>query len=146
MKNLQLICILLIVCSSCNILWDKPPPTVEDQIIIDRARERINKYIQGKRETCFNNIIEEAEIHVDTTITKLIDQYIKDTTYFPPRPDRPLRPDALELDSNFKPEPIFKDSLRTRIKMKRESQNSEKDTFLIMKDSILMKIDTSQKS
>ena len=143
MKQCVVISFVLILLSSCNILWDKPPPTVQDQVIIEKAEERINTYIRQKRETCYNNIITEAEIHVDTTITRLIDQYIKDTTYFPPRPDRPIRPDALELDSNFRPEPIFKDSLRTRIRLRRDTSALIPDTLILKRDSTGIGIDTS---
>ncbi|NNF33904.1 MAG: hypothetical protein HKN68_07335 [Saprospiraceae bacterium] len=143
MRQWLYILLLCVGCYSCNILWDKPPPTIDDQIIVDRAQERLNTYIRQKRETCFNNIIEEAEIHIDTTITNLIDQYIKDTTYFPPRPERPDRPDPLEVDSNFRPEPIFKDSLRTRIKMKRDTVVIKSDTLIGIIDTARVTIDTS---
>ena len=142
MKKYAIILLLFTVLTSCNILWEKPPPTVEDQVIIDQAQRRLSTYIRQKKETCFNNIIDEAEVHVDTTITNLIDQYIKDTTYFPPRPDRPVRPGALELDSSFRPEPIFKDSLRTRIKMKRDNASRIPDTLLVRKDTLGIRIDT----
>ena len=136
--------LLCIVISGCNILWDKPPPTLEDQVIVDKAAERINTYIRQKRSSCLEDIIEEAEVHVDTTITRLIDQYIKDTTYFPPRPLRPERPDALVPDTNFKPVPIFKDSLKTRIRLKRDTLIQVADTILMKNDSIGIGIDTSK--
>ena len=143
MREWLYILLLVVGCYSCNILWDKPPPSIDDQIIVDKAQERLNTYIRQKKETCFNNIIEEAEIHIDTTITNLIDQYIKDTTYFPPRPQRPDRPNPLEVDSNFRPEPIFKDSLKTRINLKRKTGKVKKDTIVFIKDSVLIGIDTS---
>ena len=129
MKKGLIIIMLAGLATSCNLFFEEPPPSIDDPRIIAKATKRIKDYTDQKQVSCINRINRDAEIHVDSTITNLIDQYLTNGTYFPPKPQRPDLPKRLELDTSLKPIPIFKDSLPLRLKRK--------------KDSTLTKIDTS---
>jgi hypothetical protein len=102
---------LIATVTSCNLIFERPEPSLDDPRIQRKAQQRLNTYISQKVSTCRNRINADAENHVDSTITKIISKYLNDTMYFPPIPERPELPPRLALDTSLVPVPIFKDSL-----------------------------------
>ena len=121
---IQLIWLLLLLglSTSCNLILEDPPPDINDPRVIREAQRRLNNYRQTKKKGCIEDIIVDAEIHVDTTLAKIIDRYISDTLYFPNKPQRPEATTKIPVDSTFRAVPIFTqaelDSLR-QLKKKR---------------------------
>ena len=103
---------ILVVTSSCGLLFSEKKPTTEDPRIISAAEERINNYVQGKKSSCRNRVLVDAETYVDTTLAKKIDELLLETNDFPTRPERPDVPDKLSIDGDFKPTPIFQDTIK----------------------------------
>lgn len=122
---------LFFICSglSCEWLREDPPLTVDDPIVIAAAQARLQQYIDIKITDCREDMLEQAEMKVDSIITELIEDYMMDTIYFPYKPERPAFPEKLKLDSSLIPKPII-DSLPSRIKTK-----SQPDSIKIMADT-----------
>lgn len=102
---------LIVTITSCNLLFERPVPSLDDPRIQRKAKQRLDTYISQKTSSCLSRINVEAEIHVDSMITSIIPKYLNDTMYFPPIPERPEVPPKLELDTSLVPVPIFKDSI-----------------------------------
>lgn len=96
-----------IFCHSCGWLQEDPPLTVDDPIVIAAAHARLQQYINIRISMCREDLLEEAEIKVDSIITELIEEYMQDTIYFPVKPVRPDFPEKLKPDSSLTPKPIF---------------------------------------
>ena len=107
MRKFSYIICASIFCHSCGWLQEDPPLTVDDPIVIAAAQARLQQYIDVRIEMCREDLLEEAEIKVDSIITELIEQYMQDTIYFPVKPVRPDFPDKLKPDSSLNPKPIF---------------------------------------
>lgn len=139
-SNWTYILFLIILLSSCNLLFEDPPPDINDPRVTTEAQYRLDEYRKTKIKTCYKNTIMDAEAHVDSLLPKIISRMLSDTTYFPDKPERPQPSEKLELDSSFRPVPIFD-------KNSTDSSNALKDTIsklpFIQKDTLLQ-LDTSQ--
>lgn len=108
-----LISSILVVTSSCGLLFSEKKASTEDPRIISAAEARINNYVRGKLSSCRNRVLVDAETYVDTTLAKKIDELLLlETDGFPARPERPDVPDKLSIDGDFKPTPIFQDTIK----------------------------------
>ena len=131
MKKSFIVCIIVMLWSSCTLLFEEPTPSLDDPRIINKANQRIQQYVNGKKSSCFNRISAEAESYVDSIITVRINQFLTDTVYFPPKPPRPDLPDKLEVDTSLIPTPIFKDSLPVKLLIQKDTSQRLTDTLTI---------------
>ena len=123
---------IMFLFAGCNLFFEEPPPSIEDPRIVNTANERLQRYIDQKQESCYNRINLDAEIHIDSTITNLIDRYLMEGVKFPPKPTRPGLPSKLEIDTSFLPTPIFKDSLKFSPRERRDTAIQMPDTLSII--------------
>ncbi len=98
---------LLFLFSACDLLIEEKPPSIDDPRVIQAAIKRGEDFKIRRLQMCKSGFINDAEIHVDTTLAQLIDRYLADDYAFPERPARPLRPGQVVLDSGFVAAPIF---------------------------------------
>jgi hypothetical protein len=131
-KSLSLVFLLLFI-SSCEWLQEDAPLTVDDPLVVAAAQTRLERYMSIKIASCRENMLEQAEMKVDSIISELIEDYRQDTTYFPPIPKRPEFPEKLMPDSRLKLQPII-DSIPSKIGPKSQQ------------DSIKSSIDSSPKN
>ena len=103
----RMLLFLCLILSSCSWLQEDEPLTVDDPIVIAAAQERLQKYVNIKIENCREEMLEQAEIKVDSMITELIEKYMNDTIYFPPKPIKPDFPKKLNPDTSLTPKPIL---------------------------------------
>ena len=99
--------ILIFLFSSCDLLIEEKPPSIDDPRVIKAAIKRGEDFKMRRLQLCKSGYINDAEIHVDTTLAQLIDRYLAADYAFPERPERPLRPGQVVLDSGFVAAPIF---------------------------------------
>ncbi len=102
-----IVILLLFLFSACDLLIEEKPPSIDDPRVIRAAILRGEDFKTRRLEMCISGYINDAEIHVDTTLAQLIDRYLADDYAFPERPERPLRPGQVILDSGFVAAPIF---------------------------------------
>ena len=95
---------------SCDLLIEEKPPSIDDPRVIRAAQKRVEDFKTRRLVTCRQEIVQDAEVHVDTTLARLIDRHLADLFDFPDRPERPLWPDPVNIDSGFVAAPLF-DSL-----------------------------------
>ncbi len=110
----------VVLLSSCNLLFEDPPPDINDPRIINEAQSRLEEYRKTKIKTCYKNTIMDAEVHVDSLLPKIINRMMSDTTYFPEKPERPQPAQKLELDSNFRPKPIFDQESKDTVRQEKQ--------------------------
>ncbi|HMQ08030.1 MAG TPA: hypothetical protein PKC30_12060 [Saprospiraceae bacterium] len=121
---------------SCDLLIEERPPSIDDPRVIRAAQKRVEDYKTRRLVTCRLEIVQDAEVHVDTTLARLIDRHLADLFDFPDRPERPLWPDPVKIDSGFVAAPLF-DSLVFPRKAKDTSWFPENFPNADIPDSIL---------
>ncbi len=106
-----LLYILMITClCNCKLIFKEPPATIDDQRIVAEAQKRLDRYASRKKTNCRNRVIEDAIMHVDTIISQRFDRLTSVQDAFPLQPERPEKPEGLDIDSFFTPTPLVVDS------------------------------------
>jgi hypothetical protein len=80
---------------------------VNETLIQEKLRERIDDYHKTRLTTCMVAILDDAENYVDTFIVNLINHDILDGLMFPEKPLKPVYPLRIVLDDSTRVLPLF---------------------------------------
>jgi len=97
--------IILLSFASCEV----PDTNPFDQKVIDANLDKqIEEYLKLRLFSCKEEILRDAEIHVDSMIAVQLSFSINQGIIFPPRPNRPQPINNIRLDDTTKALPFLK--------------------------------------
>lgn len=76
--------------------------------IKDAFENRKKQFIEENMKNCNDDLLQKAEIYVDSLIAAEIDYRLNDSIIFPEKPVRPDWPGEIVVPDSIKAKPIFK--------------------------------------
>jgi hypothetical protein len=106
MKPLFYPSLLLILLTACN--GTDETMDIRNPKIREAFENRKTEFINENMTNCKEDILNKAEIYVDSVIAAEIDYRISDSIIFPEKPLRPEWPGDILVPDSIKAKPIFK--------------------------------------
>ncbi|HHH50175.1 MAG TPA: hypothetical protein ENK52_04270 [Saprospiraceae bacterium] len=87
----------------------------KDPQVLEKFNERISEYIRVRNESCRKEVLEEANLRVDSILLAISRATKQKSLDRPPRPEKPPRPEMIQIKDTSPIQPLWEmDSIHHR--------------------------------